>query len=213
MVELLKQGLEKTLSQTRHLCGNIVQDPSGGHCFVKKRDSTVQFVAKWLDQVEHEGIYPSFADLENADFVSKALGDITDFSVSPMTYAEKSAASLNTLPKAAAFQATFIRGGLVFMMHHHHGGMMGWDGPANFTNWPKTAPPSGTRQRFLHGILLARTFLPSPRRNIQRSNKWTGLHRRKSTQTTGKHSGSSSIYPRARSNSRQILTQRDDFLN
>lgn len=130
VVELLKQGLEKTLSQTRHLCGNIVKDPDGGHSFVKKRDSTVQFVTKWLYQAEQNGIYPSFADLEKANFVSKALGDITNFSVSPMTYAEKSAASLSTQPKAAAFQATFIRGGLVFMMHHHHMGndVMGWAG-------------------------------------------------------------------------------------
>lgn len=149
VVELLKQGLEKTLSQTRHLCGNIEQDPDGGHSFVKKRDSTVQFVTKWLDQPEHRGIYPSFSELDKANFVSKALGDIRDFSVSPMTYAEKSAAFLGTQPKAAAFQATFIRGGLVFMMHHHHMGndMMGWAGECHqlaencAAIWNKTAFP------------------------------------------------------------------------
>lgn len=149
VVELLKQGLEKTLSQTRHLCGNIQMDPDGGHSFVKKRDSTVQFVTKWLDQAEHEGIYPSFADLEKANFVSKALGDIKDFSVSPMTYGEKSAAFLGTQPKAAAFQATFIRGGLVFMTHHHHMGndVMGWAGEFHqiaencAAIWNKTAFP------------------------------------------------------------------------
>lgn len=130
VVELLKQGLEKTLSQTRHLCGSIEKDPEGGYSFVKKRDSTVQFVTKWLDKAEHRGIYPSFEDLEKANFVSKALGDIREFSVSPMTYSEKSAALLSAQPKAAAFQATFIRGGLVFMTHHHHMGndVMGWAG-------------------------------------------------------------------------------------
>ncbi|KAG6356348.1 hypothetical protein INS49_015736 [Diaporthe citri] len=134
VVELLKQGLEKTLSQTRHLCGNIEKDPDGGHSFVKKRDSTVQFVTKWLDQAEHEGIYPPH------------------FSVSPMTYGEKSAAFLGTQPKAAAFQATFIRGGLVFMMHHHMGNdVMGWAGEFHqlaencAAIWNKTAFPPWDR--------------------------------------------------------------------
>ncbi|KAL3483930.1 hypothetical protein BJX62DRAFT_248896 [Aspergillus germanicus] len=42
--EVLKAGLERTLSQARHLCGIIEKDTAGGHSFCKKRDSTVQFV-------------------------------------------------------------------------------------------------------------------------------------------------------------------------
>lgn len=149
VAELLKKGLEETLSQTRQLCSTIEKDPDGGHFFVKKRDSTVKFVTKWLDQPEHEGVYPSFADLETANFVSKSLGDIRDYSVSPMTYAEKAAASLDGQPDVAAFQATFIRGGLVFMMHHHHmaNDAMGWAGEFHqladncAAIWNKTAPP------------------------------------------------------------------------
>lgn len=50
--------------------------------------------------------------------------------VPPMTYGEKPEARPASNPKAAAFQATFIRGGLVFMMHHHHyaNDVMGWAG-------------------------------------------------------------------------------------
>ncbi|KAG8160791.1 hypothetical protein KVR01_009055 [Diaporthe batatas] len=130
VAELLIKGLEKTLSQTRHLCGTIEKDPEGGHSFMKRRDSTVVFVTKWMDQGEHKETWPSFADLEKANFVSKALGDMADYSVSPMTYGEKPEASLDAHPKVAAFQANFIRGGLVFVMHHHHmaNDVMGWAG-------------------------------------------------------------------------------------
>lgn len=150
VADLLIQGLERTLSQIRHLCGTIEKDPGGGHSFVKRRDSTVQFVTRWLDRSEHQGIYPSFSDLEKANFVSKALGDIKDYSVSPMTYGEKPEASLDAHPKAAAFQANFIRGGLVFMMHHHHAAndVMGWAGELHqlaencAAIWNKTAFPT-----------------------------------------------------------------------
>jgi hypothetical protein len=149
VAELLIQGLERTLSQTRHLCGTIEKDPDGGHSFVKTRESTVQLVTKWMDQAEHKGIYPSFSDLEKANFVSKALGDISDYSASPMTYGEKPEASLDAHPKVAAFQANFIRGGLVFMMHHHHAAndVMGWAGELHqlaencAAIWNKTAFP------------------------------------------------------------------------
>ncbi|KAK2603174.1 hypothetical protein N8I77_009652 [Diaporthe amygdali] len=130
VAQLLKQGLERTLSQTRHLCGTIEKDADGGHSFVKNRDSTVKFVTKWLDQAEKKGRSPSFSDLEKNHFVSRALSDISHYSVSPMTYGEKPEAYLDNHPKVAAFQANFIRGGLVFMMHHHHtaNDIMGWAG-------------------------------------------------------------------------------------
>jgi hypothetical protein len=40
-VGVLKEGLERTLSQARHLCGTMEKDPEGGHSFVKKKDSIV----------------------------------------------------------------------------------------------------------------------------------------------------------------------------
>lgn len=130
VAKLLQQGLERTLSQTRHLCGTIEKHADGGHSFVKKRDSAVEFVIRWMDGAEHKGRFPSFADLERNHFVSRALGGISEYSVSPMTYGEKPEASLDNHPKVAAFQANFIRGGLVFMMHHHHtaNDVMGWAG-------------------------------------------------------------------------------------
>ena len=47
-----------------------------------------------------------------------------------MTYGEKPEASPASHPKASVFKATFIRGGLVFVMHHHHyaNDIMGWAG-------------------------------------------------------------------------------------
>lgn len=150
IAELLKQGLEKTLSQTRHLCGTIEKDPNGGHSFVKQPDSTVPFVIKWMDQAEDREAYPSFADLEKANFMSKALGNLTEWSVSPMIYGERPEASLDAHPKVAAFQANFIRGGLVFVMHHHHAAndVMGWAGELHqlaencAAIWNKTAFPT-----------------------------------------------------------------------
>lgn len=82
---LLKQGLERTLSRTRHLCGTIEKDPQEGHSFVKKKDSTVEFVVQYLDDDEDKDKYPSYAELEKQHFVSKALGDIDLYSVAPMT--------------------------------------------------------------------------------------------------------------------------------
>lgn len=114
VASLLKQGLEKTLSQTRHLCGVIEQDPEGGHSFVKQKDSTVQYVVQYLDGSEDQGKYPSFTELEKAHFASKALGDLDTYSVAPMTYGEKPEAMLDNRPKVASFKATFVPGGLIF---------------------------------------------------------------------------------------------------
>ncbi|BCR84759.1 uncharacterized protein ACHE_20217A [Aspergillus chevalieri] len=47
-----------------------------------------------------------------------------------MTYGEKAEEHSNRSPGVAAYQANFIRGGLVFTMHHHHyaNDVMGWAG-------------------------------------------------------------------------------------
>lgn len=46
---VLKEGLERTLSQARHLVGTIEKDADGHHSFVKRKDSTVKFVVQHLD--------------------------------------------------------------------------------------------------------------------------------------------------------------------
>ncbi|KAK4034223.1 hypothetical protein C8A01DRAFT_39281 [Parachaetomium inaequale] len=129
-IPVLKRGLEITLSQCRQLCGTLEPHPDGGLAFHKKCESTVEFHVQWLDGPDDEGKHPSFDDLEKRHFVSQALGDINTWCVAPMTYGEKPEAMPKSRPKAPAFKATFIRGGLVFMMHHHHyaNDVMGWAG-------------------------------------------------------------------------------------
>ncbi|KAJ0415314.1 transferase [Aspergillus carlsbadensis] len=124
--EVLKAGLERTLSQTRHLCGAIEKDSAGGHSFCKKRVSTVQFVVQWLDSAE----YPSLDEIEQSHFSAITLGDLNTWSVPPMTYGEKPEANPDNSPVVAAYKANFVRGGLVFIMHHHHysNDVMGWAG-------------------------------------------------------------------------------------
>ncbi|KAL4999860.1 hypothetical protein BDV10DRAFT_200515 [Aspergillus recurvatus] len=130
IISVLRRGLEITLSQCRQLCGVLEEHPDGGLCFHKKRQDTVEFHVQWLDGPEDKDTYPSFDDLEKRHFVSQALGNIGTWTVSPMTYGEKPQAQPASNPKASAFKATFIRGGLVFVMHHHHycNDVMGWAG-------------------------------------------------------------------------------------
>ncbi|KAL2865303.1 transferase [Aspergillus lucknowensis] len=125
-VEVLKAGLERTLSQARHLCGTIERDPSGGHSFYKRKDSTVRFIVQWLDSEQ----YPSLDDIEQSHFSAVKLGDLNLWSVPPMTYGEKPEANPDNHPVVAAYKANFVRGGLVFIMHHHHysNDIMGWAG-------------------------------------------------------------------------------------
>jgi hypothetical protein len=72
-VNVLRAGLEKTLSQARHMCGTIEPDPDGGHSFVKKKDSAVQFVVHRLDPRDH---HPSLDDIERSHFSGHSLRDI-----------------------------------------------------------------------------------------------------------------------------------------
>lgn len=87
VAKLLKKGLEKTLSQARHLCGVIQNEPGDGlsYSFVKKKTSTVQFIVQYLDGQEDKGLYPSFSEIEQSGFVSRVLGDLDIWSVAPMT--------------------------------------------------------------------------------------------------------------------------------
>lgn len=103
IAEVLKQGLEKTLSQTRHLCGTIEQEADGMHSFVKKRNSTVKYVVQYADGPEDADSFPTFSHLESQHFVTRSLGDkIEAFSVAPMTYGVKPEAQLDNHPKVAA---------------------------------------------------------------------------------------------------------------
>ncbi|KAI0386950.1 hypothetical protein F5Y04DRAFT_74076 [Hypomontagnella monticulosa] len=130
IISVLQRGLEVTLSQCRQLCGVLEEHPDGGLCFHKKRESTVQFHVQWLDGPGDEDRYPSFEELETRHFVSQSLGNMDTWCVAPMTYGEKPEAQPSNNPKCSAFKATFIRGGMVFVMHHHHfaNDIMGWAG-------------------------------------------------------------------------------------
>ncbi|RYP50576.1 hypothetical protein DL769_010933 [Monosporascus sp. CRB-8-3] len=123
---VLKEGLERTLSQARHLVGTIERDEDGHHSLVKRKNSTVKFVVQYLDSPEDK--FPSFAEIEEAHFVSTALGDITVLSNAPMTYGEKPEANPDSSPVIASYKANFIPGGLIFNMHSHHysNDVVGW---------------------------------------------------------------------------------------
>lgn len=133
VANVLKIGLERTLSQVRHICGTIEKVSSGGHSFFKKKDSTVRFVVQWLDSNEDGDAYPTFDEIAQGNFCTSVLGDLNRWSVPPMTYGEKPEAHPDSSPVAAAYKANFIRGGLVFIMHHHHysNDVMGWAGLAH----------------------------------------------------------------------------------
>src|SRR4051812_10246456 len=109
IVSILKQGLERTLSQARYLCCTIERDPDGHHSFVKNKDSTVKFVSQHLDSPDDNLI--SFDEFERAHFIIRKLGDISLFSNYSMTYGEKPEAHPDNRPKASSYKATFIRGG------------------------------------------------------------------------------------------------------
>ncbi|KAK1715205.1 hypothetical protein BDP67DRAFT_399687 [Colletotrichum lupini] len=151
IVEVLKQGLEITLSQCRRLCGTLREDPDGGSglCFHKRREDTVEFHVQWLDDSNRshdddgedgaadqedggDEEYPSYADFERRHFSTRAFGpDLNLWCVPPMTPAEKPANRPENHPKAASFKASFIPGdGLVLMMMHHHlaNDVNGWAG-------------------------------------------------------------------------------------
>ncbi|RKU41628.1 hypothetical protein DL546_005400, partial [Coniochaeta pulveracea] len=126
VAEVLKEGLERTLSQARHLVGTIERDEDGSHSFVKRKNSTVKFIVQHLDSPQDD--FPSFVDIDKAHFTSNTLGDIKVLSNAPMTYGEKPEADPDSRPVIASYKANFIPGGLVFNMHSHHysNDVMGW---------------------------------------------------------------------------------------
>ncbi|KAF9872898.1 hypothetical protein CkaCkLH20_09761 [Colletotrichum karsti] len=157
---VLKEGLERTLSQARHLVGTIEKGDDNRYFFVKKKDSTVKFVVQYLDSPEDK--FASFSDIEKAHFVSTTLGDIKVLSNAPMTYGEKPEAHPDCSPVIASYKANFIPGGLIFNMHSHHysNDVVGWGNFAkqladncyaivNKTGFPTFDPQCLDRSRFI----------------------------------------------------------------
>ncbi|KAI2604052.1 acyltransferase [Hypoxylon fragiforme] len=129
VASILREGLEKTLAQARHLVGTIEKNDLGEHSFLKKKDSTVGFIVQYLNTPEDD--FPSFAELEKAQFVSSKLGDrIPTLSWHGLTYGESPKCHPDAHPFMSAFQVNFIPGGLIFNMHSHHyaNDIMGWAG-------------------------------------------------------------------------------------
>ncbi|KAF4458916.1 acyl transferase [Fusarium albosuccineum] len=125
---LIREGLERSLAQVRHLVGRIERDEDGHHSIVKRRTSTVRFVIQHLDTPEDN--YPSFDEIAKADFLSPILGDIDVLSVLPMTCGNKPEAHPDNHPPMSSFKLNFIPGGLIFNMHDHHysNGLTGFNG-------------------------------------------------------------------------------------
>ncbi|KAF7537487.1 hypothetical protein G7054_g3672 [Neopestalotiopsis clavispora] len=130
-VDVLRAGLEKTLSQAKYFCSTIEKDPEGGHSFVKKKDSTVKLVLQRLDLPGDN--YPSLDEIEAAYFSARSLGDINTWSIPEMTWGERPEAEPDNSPVVAAYQINLTKGGLLFSMHSHHyaSDVMGWH---NFTH-------------------------------------------------------------------------------
>ncbi|RFU29700.1 hypothetical protein B7463_g6646, partial [Scytalidium lignicola] len=115
---ILKEGIERTLSQIRHFCGTIERDDDGHHSIVKRKSSTVKFVIQYLDSPEDK--FPSFSEIAEAHFVSSILGDIDVLCNAPMTCGSKPEAHPDNRPAISSFKANFVPGGLILIIHGHH---------------------------------------------------------------------------------------------
>ncbi|KAF5667310.1 acyl transferase [Fusarium heterosporum] len=117
-VAALKEGLERTLSQVRHLVGTIEKDQDGYHSIVRRKASTFQFVVQYLDGPED--VYPSLDEIADAHYLSPILGDINVLSNLPMTCGSKPEAHPDNSPIVASAKASFINGGLILNISTHH---------------------------------------------------------------------------------------------
>lgn len=153
--------------------GTIEKDEDGYHSIVKRRDSTVKLVVQHLDSADD--VFPSFSDIEKANFVATALGDIEVLSNAPMTYGEKPEANPNASPVVASYKANFIPGGLIFNMHSHHysNDALGWGSFAkqlaenchaivNGTEFPTFDPACLDRSRFFTPDLPEESLVDAP---------------------------------------------------
>lgn len=127
-ISVIKAGLERTLSQARHLCGIIAKTPEGGHCFLKKKTDTVKFIVQWLDAPEDN--YPTLDEIERGGFGAAQLGDRNRWCVPPLLAGESPEAHIDNNPIMVAYKANVVQGGLVFVIvkHHFANDVMGWNG-------------------------------------------------------------------------------------
>lgn len=99
-LEVLRCGLERTLSQTRHLSSTIEQGPDGDHWFVRRRENTVELHAQWLDAPGEADKYPSLQDMEDSHFTTQALGNLDLWQIPHLRYgADNPAAHPDSRPR------------------------------------------------------------------------------------------------------------------
>ncbi|KAK7984765.1 hypothetical protein PG988_002387 [Apiospora saccharicola] len=131
-IAVLRAGLEKTLSQARHLAGTIEQDPDRGYSFVKRKESTTKLVIMRYDSDGDK--WPSMEDIEKSYFAQRSLGDdLGKWGIPHMLWGERPEAELVNKPATAGFQINVVRGGIVFSIqsHHYASDVMGF---CNFTH-------------------------------------------------------------------------------
>ncbi|VUC30931.1 unnamed protein product [Clonostachys rosea] len=115
---VLKEGLERTLSQTRQMNGYAEPNDVGGYSIIKRKADTVKFVVQYLDSPEDK--FPSYSTIAKAHFATAVLGDVRVLCNASMMFGRTPEASPPNRPALGSFKATFIPGGLVFVIHHHH---------------------------------------------------------------------------------------------
>lgn len=121
-IEGLRHGLARTLSQTRHLCGNIEKDTQGvsGYSFVRRRNSTVELHVQWLDSPDDADKYPSMDDMEQSHFSTQRLGKLDFWIIPHLAYGPRPEPHRDARPILLALKANFVRGGLLLNAHIHH---------------------------------------------------------------------------------------------
>lgn len=125
-VAVLKEGLERTLSQVRQYAGIIEKDEDGGHSIVRRKSDTVRFSVRHFDGPEDN--FPSMAEISEAHFGQELLGDHMDLSNELMTFGRKPEAHPDNRPALCSFRANLISGGIILMVqaHHYCNGIAGW---------------------------------------------------------------------------------------
>lgn len=156
---MVKEGLERTLAQTRQLVCTIEKDEDNHHSFVKKKDSSVKFVVQHLDSPDDK--FPSFAELEKSNFVTTSLGDVSVLINKEFAYGERRENHPDSSPAVASYKLNFIPGGMILLLHSHHysNDIDGWGSFAkqfadncaaivNKTEFPSFDPKCLDRTRF-----------------------------------------------------------------
>ncbi|CAI6033840.1 unnamed protein product [Clonostachys chloroleuca] len=115
---ILKEGLERTLSQTRQMNGYVEPNNVGGYSIIKRKDDTVKFAVQYLDSPEDN--FPSYSTIAKAHFTTAALGDVKVLCNASHVFGRTPEARAANRPALGSFKATFIPGGLIFVIHHHH---------------------------------------------------------------------------------------------